>query len=444
LKPPPKSLRGVSRAVALAAAVLVCVASQAACRQAAPGPPPAQSTLSPQERAEIFEQVWRTIDEEYYDPNFRGVDWRAARERYRPLAESAPSDEEFYGVFEQMLSELRDGHTVFVPPERPGRRPAEGGPSGSVGIRLGDAEGRVAVVEVEAGSKAEALGVRPGQVLREVNGRPVEEHVAFIRSKIAGSSTERLFRLKMLSALLYAGFLAKPRTLGLTDFDGREFNVELPEEPPRADPPNVTSRRLDSGPGYIKFRSWTPPAQDEFREALKSLRDAPGLVIDLRGNGGGQARVLLDIAGNFFDRPTLLGGSRSRSGEVQKAYTRRVAEAYRGPVVILADEATASASEAFAGFMQEVGRARRRPADRRLHAQPQRRAPHQGRRPAPLQHPRVPDARRPRARRRRRHARRGGRADARGPARGPRRRARRGGVSAAPPRKLLTTPDGAA
>jgi len=245
-----------------------------------------------------------------------------------------------------------------VPPERPGRRPEEGGPRGSVGIRLGDAEGRVAVVEVDAGSKAEALGVRPGQVLREVNGRPVEEHVAFIRSKIAGSSTERLFRLKLLSALLYAGFLSKPRTLGLTDFDGREFNVELPEEPPRAEPPNLTSRRLDSGPGYIKFRSWTPPAQDEFRKALVELRDAPGLVIDLRGNGGGQARVLLDIAGNFFDRPTLLGGSRARSGEVQKAYTRRAAEAYRGPVVVLVDEATASASEAFTGFMQEVGRAR--------------------------------------------------------------------------------------
>ncbi|HLM58925.1 MAG TPA: S41 family peptidase [Pyrinomonadaceae bacterium] len=360
MKPPLKFLPGVFHAVALSAAALVCVASLVGCRQAAPVPAasPAESTLSQQERVEIFEQVWRTIDEEYYDPNFRGVDWRAARDRYRPQAESAPSDAEFYGVFEQMLSELRDGHTVFVPPERPGRRPEEGGPRGSVGVRLGDAEGRVAVVEVEAGSQAERLGVRPGHVLREVNGRPVEEHVAFIRSKIAGSSTERLFRLKMLSALLYAGFLAKPRTLGLTDFDGREFNVELPEEPARADAPNLTSRRLDSGFGYVRFRSWTPPAQDEFREALKSLRDAPGLVIDLRGNGGGQARVLLDIASNFFDRPTHIGGSRARSGEVQKTYTRRAEQPYRGPVVVLVDEATGSASEAFTGFMQEVGRAR--------------------------------------------------------------------------------------
>lgn len=348
---PLKLVNGVSCAVALA-----CLASLAGCRQAAPKP--SESTLSPQDRAEIFEQVWRTIDEEYYDPNFRGVDWRAAHERYRPQAESAPGDAEFYGVFEQMLSELRDGHTVFVPPERPGRRPEEGGPRGSVGVRLGDVEGRVAVVEVEAGSKAESLGARPGHVLREVNGRPAEEHVAFIRSKIAGSSTERLFRLKTLSALLYAGFLAKPRVLGLTDFDGREFSVELPEEPGRAEAPNLTSRRLDSGLGYIRFRSWTPPAQDEFRAALAALGDAPGLVIDLCGNGGGEARVLLDIAGNFFDRPTLLGGSRSRSGEVQKAYTRRAEQPYRGPVVILVDEASASASEAFTGFMQEVGRAR--------------------------------------------------------------------------------------
>ena len=328
---------------------------------AAPAPGAGQGSapdvLSRQDRAEIFEQVWKAIDEEYYDPKFRGVDWRAVGERYRPQAESAQTDAEFYGVFELMLAELRDGHTDFIQPRQPGRT-EEGGPRGSLGLRLGDAEGRVAVVEVEPGSKAESLGVRPGQVLREVNGRPVDEHVAFIRSKIAGSSTERLFRNKLLSALLYGGFLAKPRTLGLTDFDGREFTVELSEEDGRAEPPDLTSRRLESGAGYIKFRSWTPPVRDEFRNALKELAGAHGLVIDLRGNGGGEARVVQEIAGNFFARETFSGSFRARSGQVQKYYTRPAPRAYEGPVVVLVDEGSASASEGFAAFMQESGRAR--------------------------------------------------------------------------------------
>ena len=72
----------------------LCVLLLAACvRPAPPTPGTAAETgpdvLSPQERAEIFRQVWETINEHYYDPNFRGVDWRAVGERYRPQAESA-------------------------------------------------------------------------------------------------------------------------------------------------------------------------------------------------------------------------------------------------------------------------------------------------------------------------------------------------------------------
>ena len=257
-----------------------------------------------------------------------------------------------------MLAELRDGHTIFLPPRAPGAKEGEGGaPPGSLGLRLGDVEGRVAVVEVVPGSAAERAGVRPGQVLREVNGKTIEEHFAFLRSLVAGSSTERLFRTKLLSALLHGGFLGMPRRLGLTDHDGREFMVELSPEP-RAEPPNVTTRRLEGGVGYIKFRHWLPPAQEDFRKALAAMRDAPSLVIDIRGNGGGETRVMLDIADNFFEQPTYYGAFRNRAGELQKYHTRRNPGAYRGPVVVLVDEESASASETFAAFMQETARAR--------------------------------------------------------------------------------------
>jgi len=97
--------------------------------------------------------------------------------------------------------------------------------------------------------------------------------------------------------------------------------------------------------------------QDEFRKSVVRLRDAPGLVIDLRGNGGGETRVMLDIAGNFFERETYYGGFRNRAGEVQKYHTRRHPDVYKGPVVVLVDEESASATETFAAFMQETRRA---------------------------------------------------------------------------------------
>src|SRR4051812_34322220 len=82
-------------ALALALACLVSVKAQSPARVSS-------NRLSARERVELFEQVWKTIDEKYYDPSFNGVDWKAVRERYRPRVETVAGDEEFYDLLNQM------------------------------------------------------------------------------------------------------------------------------------------------------------------------------------------------------------------------------------------------------------------------------------------------------------------------------------------------------
>ncbi|MCA1615211.1 MAG: S41 family peptidase, partial [Acidobacteria bacterium] len=147
----------------------------------------------------------------------------------------------------------------------------------------------------------------------------------------------------------------EPRKVLLEDSEGREFEYEVTRE--AGDEGRVDARRLASGFGYVKFRHWVSPAARRFREELWKMADAPGLVIDLRGNGGGQTDALLDIAGNFFAAPTYYGGFRKRDGALDKYFTRRHARAYAAPVVVITDTRSASASETFALFMQEAGRA---------------------------------------------------------------------------------------
>jgi carboxyl-terminal processing protease len=313
------------------------------------------NSLSAQDRAAIFEDVWRTINEEYYDPSFNGVDWPSVRERYRPRFEAAASDWEFYGQFEVMLSELRDGHTTFAPPPAPGVSENEL-PRGSFGLRLGEAEGKVAVVEVGPDTDAARAGVKPGMILRTVNGKTVEEHFAYLRSVFAGSSSERATKSILQHALLYGGFLSLPRKFGLTDFDGKLFEVELmPRSAPQ--PPEVVSRRLASGFGYIKFDNWLPPADEKFDSELSKLMDAPGLIIDLRGNGGGSIEVQLSIASSFYPSGTSYGSNKNRRGELEKYFTHKTDQVYKGAVVILVDETSASGSEMFPAVMQENRRA---------------------------------------------------------------------------------------
>lgn len=76
----------------LSFAVLLAVSPHAAYSQQT------SVSLSREERLKVFDQVWRAIYDNYYDKNFRGVDWRQQKDMFRPLAESAATSAELYRV----------------------------------------------------------------------------------------------------------------------------------------------------------------------------------------------------------------------------------------------------------------------------------------------------------------------------------------------------------
>jgi carboxyl-terminal processing protease len=99
--------------------------------------------------------------------------------------------------------------------------------------------------------------------------------------------------------------------------------------------------------------------------AVDQFRNADALVFDLRGNPGGLALMVNGIAGHVIEEPLALGTMQTRENKLQFKVNprlvtndgRRVAP-FAGPVAILVDEQTASASETFAGALQSLGRAR--------------------------------------------------------------------------------------
>ena len=122
--------------------------------------------------------------------------------------------------------------------------------------------------------------------------------------------------------------------------------------------PTLSARRLPSGYGYIKFDGWKPPIDKEFLAELAKLRGTPGLIVDLRDNGGGQTDLLLNISSIFFPNAVSFGGFKKRGGTVEEIFTHKSDQTYQGAIVILVDEASASASEVFTASMQENARAR--------------------------------------------------------------------------------------
>lgn len=364
-----KTLR--SRAVlSLAAAAAFALAGHVSVKaQGAPTPaaaaPSSTASLSVRERVEVFEKVWETIDERYYDPSFNGVDWRAVRGRYRHRVEAAAGDGEFYDLLNRMAGELRDAHTrVRSPRQSRERRNRE---ATSAGVLLFEAEGTPVVFHVSPDSEAARAGVRPGMVVRTIGGRPAAEALDDARAETGPSSSERAARV-LSYVRLVGGEPGSVFELGLTRADGTPLDVKLTRRTVPA-APRLDARLLPSGFAYVRFDRFRPPVARQLKEALTRFGDAPGLILDLRANGGGDGREGMKVAGYFFDEKVPVARLVTRTGRPPSALMGlvslpRVFEAgerggrlYSNPVVVLVNEGTGSTSELIANALRERGRA---------------------------------------------------------------------------------------
>jgi carboxyl-terminal processing protease len=117
--------------------------------------------------------------------------------------------------------------------------------------------------------------------------------------------------------------------------------------------------------GVIRFNVWMAAVDGLFQTAVDQFRTADGIIIDLRGNPGGLAAMMIGISGHFLGERKTLGVMKTRDSELRFDANPRMVDAagarvlpYGGPVGIIVDALTGSASECFAGGMQSIGRVR--------------------------------------------------------------------------------------
>ncbi|HXF78596.1 MAG TPA: S41 family peptidase [Usitatibacter sp.] len=328
-----------------------------------PSPPPA--TLVPEARERAFDFVWDTINDHYYDPKLHGVDWKAVRERYKPLAMRARDDEAFWDVLDRMTGELRDAHTRVESPKRVELRQRDESITLGMGIALLD--GRLAVSAVNPDSDAWWAGVRPGMFMISIGGVPAMDAYRKALAETRHDSTDRSQHLRAVRRIMTATQASTAR-IEFERGDGSLFTATLARRPHRS-PPMERHRVLPSGYGYLQFSEWTIGTALRALSAIEDMKNTPGLVIDLRNNPGGAAQAVNMLLEKFFPNRTEMGQVLTRSGKpvslffgmIEIIKLKRVVDgdkdAYRAPVVILANAGSASASELFAGTMQAAGRA---------------------------------------------------------------------------------------
>jgi carboxyl-terminal processing protease len=356
-------------AIAIIASTLNQPAMQTAAAQTTTARPATVREATPELRRQTFEIVWRTIKEKHFDPKFNGVDWDKVHELYAPRINRVKNDKEFYELLQQMLGELHQSHFVVLPPDivsstkTDSKEPVEG----STGVQVRIIDNQVVIWRVDPNSPGARAGLKPGFVIKQLDDKTVEQISAPIRKRKESPDAINELITGEIAEMLLEGKLGSSLRLVYLDESDRVHDVTLNREKPAGEmSPNIGSfpsfytefeqKRLADNIGYLRFNIFMPVLNQRIRAAVRSMTDAPGLIIDLRGNPGGFDGVGQGLAGLLFDKQITLGMSRARKGfENYIVYPQK--NPYMGPVVVLVDCMSGSASESFSGGLQAVGRA---------------------------------------------------------------------------------------
>jgi carboxyl-terminal processing protease len=321
-----------------------------------------------------FDEAWTTINDSFYDPAFGGLNWAGVRDELRPRVERASTPDEARSAIVDMLGRLKRSHFALLS-AAPDDGPAPSGEA-TLGVDLRVLDSDVVITRVADGSKADKAGLAPGQILVAVDEYSFPawwRSTATITDPRAVSLV--VWRRVQRSLRGAPGSVAAVR---VRDAKGdRVLQVERVLEPGDRVvlgdlPPLMTHLSTQSvetprgrAVGVIGFNVWMTSVNDPFARAVDRFRSAKGIVIDLRGNPGGLAVMINGVAGHLFATPQLLGRMRMRGSELEFHANPRLVtpegvrvQPYAGPVAVLVDELTASASECFAGALQSLGRAR--------------------------------------------------------------------------------------
>ena len=194
--------------------------------------------------------------------------------------------------------------------------------------------GELSVVSCFDGTPAQEAGLQPGDVITGWNGKSVEGiELSELVSKIKTDPEEQL-------------------TLEI-ERDGETLEVELTRLEVQI--PTVEYEMLDNQIGYIRLVEFDEVTADQFKEALEDLenQNMEKLIIDVRNNPGGVLQVVCDMLDQLLPEGMIVY-TEDKNGN-RKEYTSDEEHQFTKPLAVLANENSASASEIFAGAIQDYG-----------------------------------------------------------------------------------------
>ena len=257
-------------------------------------------------------------------------------------AEPVESDRLVYGAINGMLQTL-DPHSSFMDPRTYAQmRERQEQRYYGLGITIQSVDRNITVVRVFEGSPAHQKGLRRGDVIakaaeQDLLGWTTEQAVTKLRGP-KGTFVNISIRRNGIDELLVMDVMRDQVTI-----------------------PSIPAHFITRGDvGFIRLEDFAEHTDDELGEALEDLRaqGARRLVLDLRGNPGGQLDQAIRVSNRFLPRGDLIVYTRGRIENSDEDYrATRQSEFLDQPMVVMVNRNSASASEIVSGALQDHDRA---------------------------------------------------------------------------------------
>ncbi len=241
-----------------------------------------------------------------------------------------------------MLEKL-DPHSDYMDPQetKEMNEPLQGNFDG-IGIQFNMLTDTLYVIQVIAGGPSEKVGLQTGDRIIQVN----DTVIAGVKMK-TNDIMKRLRGKKGTDVRVKVKRGNSPELI--------EFKITRGKIPVYS---MDAAYMADKETGYIKINRFAASTAEEFHTAVEKLRKKgmKHLILDLQGNGGGYLNIAIDLADEFLDWGKLIVYTEGNKQPREEAEATSRGDFEEGRLVILVDEASASASEILAGAIQDWDR----------------------------------------------------------------------------------------
>lgn len=302
--------------------------------------------INPEEEwQQLVLDAWRLHRDFAYDPNLRGVDWNAVRDRYVPLRERIGHRSEVDDLLRQMSAELGILHSQIRRGDQP--EDAESGEPAFLGATYISRSNGLEISNIYSGEadridtlgalQAPGIDVAVGDIIRAVDGVPVRT-----QSELAKALTMKAGEEVLLDLL--RGREARQEIV--TPMSGRRASALRYSDWVERNRARV-AEQSGNEIGYLHLRAMTSSDLASFARDFYEHHDKSGLIIDVRGNSGGNVdsiilSTLLRQAWAFWKSPA--GGPA----------TTNMQQTFRGHLAVLINEGTYSDGETFAAGIKAL------------------------------------------------------------------------------------------